>query len=125
MIISKFNNKTGLLETKFEGEVTINEIVDYLHSIQENKTYPRVLKIITDATNADMNFTPGDIRIMIEKKFKTSSKYEFIVIAMIVSKPKETAFSILYHELTKAKIKNHRCEIFSTKDAALHFLNNF
>ncbi len=31
MITSKFNNKTGLLETKFDGKVTINEIVDYLH----------------------------------------------------------------------------------------------
>lgn len=123
MITYLFNKKLGLLETKFEGDVILSEVVDYIIYTKENKTYPRKLKIITDATTANFNFSRSDINVILEENFKSLEKYDFIIDAMISENPKNTALSMLYKELVKTN--KYEFNVFSTKSAALSWLEKF
>ena len=123
MVTVQFNQQTHILETKFEGNVTLAEIVNYIIATKENKTYPRKLKILTDSVDAVFNFTIEDLEIIVEENFKSLAKYELIIDAIIIDDPKNTVLSMLYLEL--AKSNKYKFEIFATKSAALDWLNNF
>ena len=94
MVRTEFNHQTGILNSKFEGDVNINEIVDYVIATRENKSYPRILKILTDSTTANMDFTPRDLTLIVEENYRSLEKYDFIIDAILLKSPKETALSI-------------------------------
>lgn len=123
MIFTAFNKKTGILDSKFEGEVDLNEIVEYIRKTKENKSYPRVLKILTDATKSDMNLAFDDLEIIVTENYKSIEQYDCIIDAIVIETPKETAISMLYQEL--AKTGKYKFNIFSTRKAAIHWLKNY
>ena len=120
MIETSVNRDTGILDSRFEGEVTIEEIVDYIVATKKNKLYPRTLKILTDATQAHMNFSPGDLTKIVDENYKSLEQYDFIIDAIVIDSPRETAMSMLYQEL--AKTRKYKFEIFSTRESALKWL---
>ena len=120
MVISEFNNETGFLDSRFEGTVTTKQIVDYIDATKENTTYPRVLKILTDATKADMVFYHEELSLIVEANFKSLEQYEYIIDAIVLSSPKETALSLLYQELSKTN--KYKFQVFSTREAAIEWL---
>lgn len=122
MVTSKFNYETGILESIFVGEVYLREILDYIISTKENDSFPRVLKIITDTNNANFNFEINDLEKIIIENEKSLKKYDFIFDAIIVDNPKNTAISMLYQEL--GKNDRYKFDIFSTREAALNWLEN-
>jgi len=121
MIKAEYNNQKGILHSTFEGNVTLEEIVDYIVATKENKSYPRTLKILTNASKANMVFSPEDLAIIVEENYKSLEKYEYIIDAIVLSSPKETAFSVLYQEL--AKTKKYKFQVFSTNEAAIEWLD--
>ena len=125
MVISKFNSKTGVLETKFEGEVSVKDIRDYILSIRKNKSLPPVVKIYSDATNArfEENVSRKDLEIFLEENRITLTQKKFAYDAFVISSTLETALGMLYRELNK--IDNYKVEVFSTKEAAINWLNKF
>lgn len=123
MVTTKFNQQTNILESKFEGNVILSEIVNYIIETKENKSYPRKLKILTDSVDGIFNFTIEDLKIIVEENYKSLEKYELIIDAIIIDDPKNTALSMLYLEL--AKTNKYKFEIFATKSAALDWLNNY
>jgi len=123
MILTEFNQKTGVLYSKFEGEVTLNEIVEYILKTKENKLYPRTLKILTDATKSDMNLVFEDLGIIVAENYKSIEQYDCIIDAIVLKSPKETALSMLYQEL--AKTGKYKFNIFSTREAAMQWLENY
>lgn len=123
MVTVKFNQQTKILESKFEENVTLQEIVNYIVATKDNKTYPRKLKIITDSCDAIFNFAIEDLEIIVEENNKSLEKYDSIVDAIIVDDPKNTVLSMLYMEL--AKTSKYKFEIFASKSAALDWLNNY
>jgi hypothetical protein len=123
MVTTKFNPNTNILESKFEGNVTLAEIVNYIIETKKNKAYPRKLKILTDSSKATFNFTIEDLEIIVEENYKSLEKYDLIIDAILVDDPKKTVLTMLYMEL--AKTNKYKFEIFATKSAALHWLNNF
>jgi len=123
MITVKFNEATGILDSKYTGEVTLDEIVDYIVSTKENISYPRFLKILTDATQAEMNF-PGDaLSTIVDENNKSLERYDTIVDAIVIDSPRETALSLLYKELSRSL--KYRFKVFSTREAATEWLENF
>jgi uncharacterized alpha/beta hydrolase family protein len=123
MVTSEFNSQTGILEAKFVGEVYLSEIIDYIIYTKENTSYPRLLKIITVASNANFNFSVDDLGAIITENEKSLEKYDYIIDAIITENPQVTAISMLYQELEKNK--KYKFNIFSTKEAALKWLGNF
>ncbi|HSQ46785.1 MAG TPA: hypothetical protein VLM44_07705 [Lutibacter sp.] len=123
MVSTKFNPKTKILESKFEGNVTLAEVVNYIIATKENNSYPRKLKILTDSIDAIFNFTIEDLEIIVEENYKSLEKYDLIIDAIIIDDPKNTVLSMLYLEL--AKTNKYKFEIFATKSAAIDWLNNY
>ena len=121
MVKGKFNSTTNILETKYNGDVNLTEVVNYIIATKNNKQYPRVLKIISDARNAEFNFSIEDLNIIMEENYKSLKNYSGIIDAIIVDNPKNTVLTVLYQEL--AKTKKYKFEIFATKKAAITWLN--
>ncbi len=123
MFFTKYNHRTAILESKFEGYLTVEELIESSLAIKENESYPRFLKILIDSKKAIANFSSNELSILAEEHFKVIEKYEYIVIAIILDTPKETAFAMLFQNL----IKNSRSkfQIFSTKAAATNWINNY
>jgi len=123
MVNTEFNQQTGILESKFEGDVHLKQILDYIIATKENKNYPRKLKIITDASHANFTFSVSDLDRIVTENEKSLEKYESITDAIIVDDPMTTALSILFKELEK-NVK-YKFNIFSTKEASHNWLNQF
>ena len=122
MIIVEFNEASGILEAKFQDDVTLAEVIGYIDKTRRSKRYPRVLKILTDATRAKMNFSASDLTAIVEANYHSLLKYEFIIDAIVLDSPKETALSVLYQEL--AKTQKYRFKVCSTRKAALEWLDS-
>lgn len=122
MVKEKFNTTTNILETTYVGNINLSEVVNYIIATKNNKQYPRVLKIISDARNAEFNFSIEDLSIIMEENYKSLENYIGIIDAIIVDNPKNTVLTVLYQELVKTK--KYKFEIFATKNAALTWLNN-
>jgi len=105
MIISKYNQQTEILETEFTKDVTLEEIVNYIISIKENKIYHRFLKIKINATNSNFNFSVNDLKTIVIENDKLLEKYDFISDAIIVDNPRTTAISMLFQKLAEKNDK--------------------
>jgi len=101
MILTEFDYKTNILHTKFEGEITLLEVVEYIRATKNNKEYPRILKILTDASTSKMNLDFEDLEVIVSENYKSIEKYDCIIDAIVLENPKETALSFLYKELVK------------------------
>ena len=120
MIECKFNDQMGILEVKYSGKVDVSQMFEYGESIAKNSSYPRKLKIITDVTEAEYDITKEDLRRVKEGLKIHTMSYEYLKVAFIHAKPKETAYSLLLEEDLPMDKYIHR--IFYTKEAALDWL---
>ena len=120
MIESTFNQETGILNAIFKGDISLKQIRDYIIATKENKAYPRDLKILSDASESLFKVLPNELRLIVEENNKSLEEYNSIVDAIVLSGPKETALSVLYQEI--AKNKKYKFKIFSTREAAIKWL---
>lgn len=123
MVTHKFNHQNEILETKFFGEVTLREIIDYIESTRLNKLLPRKLKIRTDATDANFVFSVGDLDKIIKANNRSLEEYQSIIDGIIVAGTLNTALSILYQRL--GYNPKYRFNVFSTAEAADEWLRNY
>ena len=122
MITVKFNLIKGILETTFSGKMTVDQIIDYINAAKENTSFPRFLKILTDATEAEMTFQGDELMKIVKANNQSLEHYEAIIDAIIINTPRETALSLLYEELSKAS--KYRFRVFSTREAAIDWLES-
>jgi len=120
MVKSSFDHDRGILNSSFIGDVSVQELIDYIDATRENRSYPRVLKILTDATQAQMNFPASALTRVVEANFRSLQEYEYIIDAIIIDSPRETAIGMFYQEL--AKTNKYKFEIFSSRDSAMTWL---
>lgn len=123
MVESKFNNDLNILESNCLGDVSCNEIVDYIAEAKFNYKLPRSLKIISDTRKGLFNFSIEDLNLIVEENNKSLLNYDAIYDAIIVDDPKNTVLTFLYKEL--ATSSKYKFEIFATKEAALNWLKNW
>ena len=123
MVFIEFDNKKGILNSVFEGDLALNDIVDYIREIKENTSYPRTLRILIDAREATANLTFEELSIVVEENKKSIENYQYSIEAVVITKPKETALLMLYKEL--AKNKKMKFQIFYTKEAAIDWLESY
>lgn len=122
MIIYSFNSKTGIVESVIKGEITIEDLSDYLISLSKDFKLPKILRIFTNASDANFSFeiTNEVLKKIVDANNKSLKNREKIFTAFILSTPIETAMAHLYKIFSKTK--NYSFEIFSTKEAALKWL---
>lgn len=123
MITVKFNSEAGHLDSRFHGIVTEKEIIDYINATRLNSSYPRYLKILTDGMDAQMEFSPDSLPRIVDANNRSLEVYDAIVDAIVLDRPKETALSVFYEELSKSP--KYRFRVFSTREAAISWLASF
>jgi hypothetical protein len=123
MINSTFNNQSKILETHFKNDVYLNDVLDYILSTMENTTYPRTLKILTDAQEVKFKFTVSDLKAISNESNKSLKHYDTIIDAIVINSPEAAAITTLYQAISKNE--SYHFEVFSTKEAALNWLRTF
>jgi len=125
VITYNFNNKTRILETVFEDKITVVEFIDYIETVRDDDTLPKKLKIFSDASNGKFarRINSKELKKFLDINKETLKQKDFICDAFVVSSSVEMALGMLYKSLIK--IKNYKFNIFSTKEAAIDWLNQF
>lgn len=125
MISYRFNDKTAILETTIKGDVSIKDLIEYISSLLEDKTLPKVLKIFTDASQGrfEKNVKYEELPKIVEINNKHLQQREIIYDAFILSSSMETALGQLYMELSNAD--NYFFNIFYSKETAIYWLNKY
>lgn len=120
MITTSFNKRKGILYTKYSGIITVFDIVEFIIDTKNNKQYPRNLRILSDAREADFLLNPEDLDIIINENNQSLKNYNFIFDAILVDSPKETALTVLYQKLSSTD--NYKFELFISERKAENWL---
>ena len=123
MVFSDFDHQKQILVTRFEGEIFLKEIIDYINVTKINKDYPRELRILTDSSKSNMLLSAEDLPMIVEENNNALKEYTYIVDAIVLGNPHDTAISYLYKEISKNK--NYFFKLFSSNEAAIQWLINF
>jgi len=125
MITYELNEETGILETKIEGNIRIEDIINYIIDVRDNKMLPEKIKIFTEASKGKLveKVRKKELEKFLVENKKTLNQKEFIYDAFVVSEPFETALGLLYQDLIE--MRNYKFKIFTTKKAAIAWLNQF
>jgi hypothetical protein len=115
-----FNQEKFLLEVIYEGIITLDELVEYGRQISSEKSLPRNLKIITDATRAKYNISPQEVNIVKEALMRDLEDFESIKFAYVYENPTGVALSLLLEQ--RMDSQNFKHKVFSTHSAAIEWL---
>lgn len=123
MITTHYNNSTKILEVTFTGDITVQEMKNYIVSLRENKDLPSKLRILSDASKAKFaeRVSKNDLIDFLNENKKTLSRMEYVYDAYVITGTFETALGVLYKTLNT--IKNYSFNVFSTKEAAYNWLS--
>ncbi len=125
MITNSYNPDKQRLEVQYEGNVNVEEIINFIiHDVGEDHKLPRDLKILSDATRAKFNFTAGHIEKITETMQQIIPQFRCVCDAFIIDTALETGLTMIYGQSMK-QVKNHYLEVFSTKSAAVTWLNMY
>lgn len=120
MIGSTFNEQLQIIEAKFKGAICLNEIVQFVKNIGENKFLPGICNIVIDATESHYTFGTEQLGKLAKSIEKNTSHFESLKGAVIHHNTEDTALSvILQHDFNYSKYQ-HRT--FCTREAALEWL---
>ena len=123
MITSKFNTESNILETTFSGDVYAQEMIDFVLSFKDDTSYPRRMKSIIMATEANLKFSFKGLRAINDANIETTKKYEFVVFAIVIDNSFTAAMGSLYQTISNNE--KHKFNVFSTPEAALLWINSF
>lgn len=121
MINFNYNKEDELLEVEYVGLLTEKNFSNYLNNISSNKNLPKNLKILTDARRVIYDFETIDFSLLIKKIEIHTKQFNIIKNAILHSKPRETAVSIMVED--EIDIKKYKQKVFYTKAVALNWLN--
>jgi hypothetical protein len=123
MINLSFNPSQNRLEVHYSDVIILDEIIDYIETVKNDLSLPRKLKILTFARGSSMDFGHEDLPKIVQAVEKSLKNYELMLDAFVVDKSKETAFSLLFSNLSERK--DYRFNVFSTTEAAEKWLKQF
>ncbi|MBK7172696.1 MAG: hypothetical protein IPH84_05580 [Bacteroidales bacterium] len=105
------------------GDIDLENMLNGVSYLEQAEDLPRDLKVLEDATSSKAVFKVSDIEIITERLDKVVKKYSSIRHAVVHSDPTNTAYTILASMMIKHP--NYSLKVFSTKDAAKHWLTMF
>jgi len=122
MILNDFNRKTGILYTRYEGIIRLDDMLTDIRQVSNDTHLPSRLKIITDTRDATYEIHYTDIPLLVDEVKKHIKKFDFVKEALLQNNSFITALSILY-QLELSTIGNFSYKIFSTLEACQDWLN--
>ncbi len=122
MIKSEFNKEKNYLHIEYFGSISPEDMQNLILEIIENKNLPRKLRIMIDSSQAEFNHQISDVDKVVSFLREKISSFDLVMEAMVINKPIETAFSMLYQELTFSLEGKYIHKIFTIKEVALKWL---
>ena len=120
MIQTTYCSETRIISTNYIGKIDAKEIIEYIGNLEiTNESYKDLL-YFEDQTEAEFIFSPIEIKQIVHALYAKIKDIPSIRVAVLNSRPKETAFSIIAIRLLKAE--NLHAKVFSTQQAALDWL---
>jgi hypothetical protein len=123
MVREVFNEEKGWLDSYWEGETPLSEIIDYIRRTKYNPDYPRRLKILTHSENAIINLNLEDLHTISFENKLSVERYEAIIDAFIVDAALVAALTTMYQQVSS--VKGYFFKVFSTTEAAEGWLEGF
>ena len=80
------------------------------------------MKILSNATKANMVLKADDLSVIVEENIQSLEKYDYIIDAIIIANPNEAVYTLLYEKLSATN--KYKFKVFSTREAAYHWLTN-
>ncbi|WP_147677227.1 DUF7793 family protein [Algibacter pacificus] len=123
MITFIFNETLRIVETEFKGDISEEDILEYMDVFKDNKTYPRHLKTLVDMTQTKFSFSYRSLKTFNLAKTESLKHYHIVASAIIVNNPATAAIATLYQAI--ASNKKYKSKVFSTRSAAIRWLEAF
>ncbi len=123
MVRKKMDINKSILYVTTIGNVELESMLTGVAYLEQAEGLPKNLKILEDATFAKAVFKLSEIEIITEQLDNVIKKYSSIRHAVIHSDPTNTAYTILASMMIRQP--NYSLKVFSTKDAAEHWLSMF
>lgn len=120
MIITTFDASNNILHSKFSGNISFTELIEYFHQLGRNNIFPSSLYYFEDHTEAEYSFKASEVKKLARVLNICITRFEYIRVAIVQSKPKETAFSIM--AIQNIKHNKVYALVFSTHEAAMEWL---
>lgn len=120
MIRTTYDSANCILHSEFSGPITLNELMDYFYELATNSNLPDSFYYFEDHTEADFVFKAKDLKKVTRLVNTCIKRFKYIKVAIVLSKPKETAYSIL--ALQHIKFPALNALVFSTREAATEWL---
>lgn len=123
-ITYKYNETDKILYINYSGDITVDELIDYITNVGSNKVYPRVLKILEDRRDGHFKFSIRENIKISKHAIQFAKEYRKVYLAALNDKPKETAYTIDYQILLGKLSNKETIKTFSTFEAAQNWLLN-
>ena len=120
MITREYEAKSSTLKAKYSGNLTLDELLEYINHLSESDEYDRRLYIFTDGFEAKVDFPVDAIESIMELTAKTLQRYASVREAILIDNPLETAYATHYQSMNE--ISNYAVRVFSTVEAAREWL---
>jgi phage-related protein len=119
----KFDETDNVLFIKLKGNVSIENILQSADELEQNKTLPRVLRIIEDARDANVKLSVRELHLIEQKIRIVAKNFDSIRHAVIHSTPINTALSFMMSDMIKSS--NYNLKVFSTMEGAKDWVKLF
>ena len=119
MITYSFND-VNIFCIKFFGDITFEEIENFLSKFKTLSNLPQNLILLYDFSEANLSIKPDDVKVISTLADEATINYKSVKTAFLVDKPLETAFSVLFSQIKNNKKKARK--VFITESAAVHWL---
>ncbi len=116
-----FNEKSGILETKYTGVLKIEGIIFHYTRINNDDSLPRDLKVLIDCRGVQMDLKVDEISLSYDAVRKALLSYNYIKEAILVDKPPETVVAMMF-EKDHSDFDSYSFRVFSTEKAARNWL---
>lgn len=125
MIKYSYNSEKNIITTTREGEIEIDEVVEYIEDIVAEFKHEKCLYIVEDTRNSVFKVEDqSDFMGMLQTIKKHIEKFDKVMVAIVSDDPHNAALSMVYKVMT-TEIPNYHIKPFSTIESAKDWLKVF
>jgi len=110
----------GIILTTYSGKITAEEIIRYIFHLKLPQKQHKEILYFEDHTEAEFIFNSTEIKQIVHTLYAKIKDNHGIRVAVLNTRPRETAFSIIAIRLLRAD--NLFARVFCTRQAALDWL---
>jgi SpoIIAA-like len=121
MIEYKYKKVEDIVKVNRHGEVSFDEMIDYINNISVQFKNNESLYLLTDIRESTVKINVEDFPVILSEIKKQLHHYKEVKDAILVDEPLSTAFAFFFQNISKDMV-NYYYKVFSTEHAAKEWL---